>query len=76
MEQQMSADKQYMQEVAEVIQSKLPDSSGFIALVLTPSGDDRRVFYVSNLSRQDAVALLKEWLIKAGHGEDWMKHLE
>lgn len=72
----MSADKQYMQEVAEVIQSKLPDSSGFIALVLTPSGDDRRVFYVSNLSRQDAVALLKEWLIKAGHGEDWMKHLE
>ena len=40
-------------------------------------GEDpgQRVIYASNADRKDAVNALKEWLIKSGAEEDWMKHL-
>lgn len=69
--------KQYLQLAARAISAKLPDNHGFILLV-APFGDDpdRRLTYVSSMRREDAVALLKEWLIKAGAAEDWMQHIK
>ena len=45
-------------------------------VVVAPFGDgEHRLTYISDLQRQDAINLLKEFLIKAGAEEDWMKHL-
>lgn len=70
-------DKNYMQEAARIIESKLPDNHGFILLV-APYGDDpsQRLFYVSTMDRACAINVLKEWLIKASGEEEWMKHLK
>ena len=38
-------------------------------------GGDGRLKYISSLKREDAVNVLKEWLINCGHEEEWMKHL-
>ena len=69
-------DKDYLKEAARAIEAKLPDNHGFILLVV-PFGEaeGNRLVYISSMKREDAVNVLKEWLIKAGHEEDWMKHL-
>jgi len=69
-------DKEYLTEMCRVLQSKLPDNYGFIVLAF-PFGDDpgNRMVYASNADRKDVVNALKEWLIKCGEEENWMKHL-
>jgi hypothetical protein len=70
-------DKQYLQEMCRVLDSKLPDNYGFIVLAF-PFGESprNRMIYASNAKRQDAIAALKEWMIQCGAEEDWMKHLD
>lgn len=75
-------DRAFLQDMAKVLTSKLPDNYGFIILAApfnnpdgSPSGDNRTV-YTSNIQRPDAIALIKEWLIKCGASEDWMKHIK
>ena len=73
-------DKSYLQDIARLVESKLPDNHGFI-LLTAPFGlpaDPQRphyVAYVSNCDRKEAIAMLKEWLIKASGEEEWMKHI-
>lgn len=68
---------EYLQEMARVVASKLPDNHGFVLLAF-PFGDDPngRLIYTSNAERADVINLLKEFLIKAGAEEDWMKHVK
>lgn len=70
-------DKEYLKEAARAIEARLPDNHGFILLV-TPFGDspDNRLTYVASIQREDAINVLKEFLIKAGAAEDWMKHIK
>ncbi len=69
-------DKNYLNEIAQAIDAKLPDNHGFILLV-APFGDvDRQLTYISSMQREDAVNVLKEWLLKAGAVEDWMQHIK
>lgn len=72
----MSNDKEYLKQICRLLQSKLPDNYGFIVLAF-PFGDDpgNQMFYASNGQRKDVINALKEFLIVAGHEEDWMKHL-
>lgn len=72
----MSLDKQYLREMADVLKAKLPDNHGFILLTF-PYGDDPggRLTYTSTARREDALSAMKEFMLKAGAHEDWMKHL-
>jgi hypothetical protein len=67
-------DKEYLKLAAKEIEAKFPDNHGFILLV-APFGEGGRTAYISSIDRVAAVNLLKEFLIKAGAEEDWMKHL-
>ena len=69
-------DKEYLREIAKEIDKRLPDHHGFILLTF-PFGDDptARCSYVAKADRQDAIRVMKEFIIKAGAGEDWMRHL-
>ena len=74
-------DRQFLREAAQAVHSKLPDNYGFIVIAApfsaadgSPGGDGRMV-YLSNIQRENAVAMLKEWLLKCGAAEDWMKHI-
>lgn len=70
------ADKQYLNEAAKAVHAKLPDHHGFILMAIPFEGGDGRLKYISNLKREDAINFLKEWLIKCGAEEDWMKHIK
>ena len=69
-------DKEYMNETARLIHSRLPDNHGFILLTF-PFGNDHnsRMSYTSNANRKDAINAMKEFIITAGGEEEWMKHL-
>lgn len=69
---------QYMRDASDAIMSKVPDNSGFILFVV-PLGNttgESRLRYSSNLDRQKAIALVKEWLFRNNASEDWMKHVQ
>ena len=71
------SDKQYLREAADAIKARLPDGFGFILLAFPFRGEgDKRLAYISNAQREDAIAALKEWLLKCGAAEDWMKHIK
>lgn len=73
----LAGQREYLREMAKVLKSKLPDNYGFIVLAVPlgePNGTDR-VTYLSSIERVDAIATLKEWLLKCGAAEDWMKHI-
>ena len=72
----MSLDKNYLRELARYIDSKLPDNHGFIMITFPFGGDpNSRVTYTSNACREDAINAMKEFIIRCGREEDWMKHL-
>ena len=69
-------DKDYLREMAKVLESKLPDNHGFLVLTF-PFGDNPgRLVYTANCNRADAINVLKEFLIRCGAEEDWMKHIK
>lgn len=67
-------DRNFMREISEGVKAKLPDNWGFLLLAFT-FGPKGQLVYSSNARREDAIATLKEFLLKAGAAEDWMKHL-
>jgi len=70
-------DREYLKEAARAVEAKLPDNHGFILLVAPfGEGENNRLTYISSMHREDAINLLKEWLLKAGASEDWMKHIK
>lgn len=70
-------DKEYLKLAAQEVEQHLPDNHGFILLV-APFGDGGtgRCNYISTMTRPTAINLIKEFLIKCGHEEDWMKHIK
>lgn len=71
----MSYDKNYLTLAAKDVKARLPDNHGFILLTMS-YGEDGRLNYVSTISREDAINVLKEFLIKCGAAEDWMQHIK
>lgn len=68
-------DKEYLRLCADQVKARLPDNYGFI-LVAAPFGQaSGRMVYVSSMRREDAINVLKEWLIKVSGEEEWMKHI-
>lgn len=69
-------DKEYLREIAKLVDARLPDNHGFILLTF-PFGADkgRRLTYTANCEREGAIATVKEWLLRVGAAEDWMKHI-
>lgn len=63
-----------LNDIAHAIDERLPEKYGFLVLI-TPFGTDQILNYASNMERKDAVNMLKEWLLKCGAAEDWMKHI-
>lgn len=68
-------DREFMHRACGAAHRELPDGYCFILIAASP-GEDQRLFYGSNMDRKTAIRVLKEWLIKAGEAEGWMKHLE
>jgi hypothetical protein len=62
------SDKNYLHVLARYLASQLPKNTGFILLVapmtdvVPPKEDDVRVVYTSNICREDARAIMLEWL--------------
>lgn len=70
-------DRQFLRDAAEAVKAKLPDNYSFIILATPFEGQgDGRLVYISNLERDGAINALKEWLLKCGAAEDWMKHIK
>lgn len=70
-------DRQFLRDTADAVKARLPDNYGFILLAAPFNGEgDKRLIYTSNIQRGDAIAMLKEWLLKCGASEDWMKHIQ
>lgn len=68
--------KEYLQKCAEEVSARLPDNHGFVLLTMLFNTPDARMGYVSNCNREDAIAVVKEWLIQANGEEEWMKHIK
>jgi hypothetical protein len=65
-----------LQEIARSVEIRLPDRYGFFVMVFPFGGDDdNRSNYVSNAQRKDVLNTMKEFMIKCGAEEDWMRHL-
>lgn len=71
----MKDTKDIMQDIAKDVAKRLPEDFGFFVLVFPFNNADGRANYVSNGKREDVIKSMKEFIIKAGHGEDWMKHI-
>ena len=70
-------DRQFLRDTADVVKARLPDNYGFIILAAPFNREgDSRLVYTSNIQREAAIAMLKEWLLKCGAAEDWMKHIK
>lgn len=67
--------REFLQLAGRDIKARLPNGWGFILLAAT-FGEDGQLVYTSDIDRKDAINVLKEFLIKAGAEEDWMKHLK
>jgi hypothetical protein len=67
--------KDYLRAAASAISDKLPDQHGFLLLVAN-YGEGGRLYYVSTMTRDTALNVLKEFLLKAGAAEDWMQHIK
>ena len=77
----MNLDRQFLYDTAELVKARLPDNYGFIILAAPFNADgkkqgDGRLVYTANIQRENAIALLKEWMLKCGAAEDWMQHIK
>jgi len=61
-----------LKEIADTLSAMIPDDYGFF-LFCGPYQVGERARYISNFKREDALNCMKEFLIKSGHEEDWMK---
>lgn len=64
-----------MQDLGKTVSDKLPKGFNFFLFVAPVGDDEGRANYVSTIERECAIKCMKEFIIKCGHEEDWMKHL-
>lgn len=72
-------DREFLQLAAEAVAARLPDNWVFILLAspLDPVPEEqKRTVYISNMTREVAINVLKEWLIQASGPEEWMQHIK
>jgi hypothetical protein len=67
-------DKEFLRRCAKEIGAEIPDGWGFI-LFMFNFGPGGHMTYTSNADRKEAIAAMKEWLLKVGP-EEWLKHVE
>lgn len=68
-----------MQEIALTIKDLIPKGYTMFLFVAPSSAvkfSDERATYISNMHREDAINCMKEFMIKCGAAEDWMKHIK
>jgi hypothetical protein len=69
--------RQFLQDTADIVKARLPDNYGFLILAAPFNNQgDSRLVCTSNIRREDAINMVKEWLLKAGAAEDWMRHIK
>jgi|KBSSwiStaDraftv2_1062776.scaffolds.fasta_scaffold165040_6 hypothetical protein len=67
-------DQQWIQEMCELVQNKLPENYTFVVFAF-PTGESDRMYYASNSTRESAIAALKEWITyQEKTKSNWMKH--
>jgi len=64
-----------MQTIARSVEEQLPKGWGFFLFVAPFEENQGRANYCSTMTRETAIHAMKEFIIKAGAGEDWMKHI-
>lgn len=79
-DKQPSETHKRLKDICDRIHERIPEGAGFIVMVFPTEANKEafngRINYSSNIDRKCAVNVLKEWLIRAGGGEEWMKHLD
>ncbi len=69
--------KTRMQAIGKSVHNQIPPGWAFLVMVFpTGSADGRNLRYVSNAELRDAINVVKEWLLKCGAAEDWMKEIK
>jgi len=56
-------DAEYLNEIAKLVEGKLPEGMGFavFAFPFGGVGDERNLFYMSNCERDHVAHLVEEW---------------
>lgn len=66
-----------MQDIGRAIQWRLPERWGFFVMVFPfGEGEQNRCNYCSNAQREDVIKTIKEWLVRSGAEEEWMKDIK
>lgn len=71
-------DEENVTALCKLIDGFLPEGYHF-TLFMAPFGDGThgdRLRYASNANREQVLNMLKEWMLKCGAEEDWMKHIK
>ncbi len=66
-----ATDRQWIQEMCELVEHKLPENYSFVVFGFPHLASDR-CYYASNATRESAIAALKEWLKHAE--KDYLTH--
>lgn len=72
----MEKENKMLREIAYDIEKHLPEGVGFFVMVFPFNGVDGRTNYCSNGQRKDVLNCMKEFIIRSGAEENWMKHLD
>lgn len=70
------ADSDALRLIAGEVKRTLPPGYGFFVLVAPFDCTAGRANYVSNMTRETALLVMKEFLLRAGAAEDWMQHIK
>jgi hypothetical protein len=69
--------KRRLHDIAHAVDERLPAGYGFIVLAFPfGEGPEQRLNYVANAERADCINMMKEFLLKCGAAEDWMKDIK
>jgi len=70
-------DREFLTLMARDLKARLPDNYSFILLAAPNEHQgDGRLVYTASMTRESAIAVMKEFLIRAGAAEDWMQHIK
>lgn len=78
-ETQDQADSVVLSAILKVSEEMLSKAAGErmgVVILAVPFRENTRLAYGSNIRREDAINLLKEWLIQASGEEEWMEHIK
>lgn len=66
-----------LNDIGHAVDERLPQHWAFFIMVF-PTAEanhpEPSANYISNAKREDVVRVIKEWIIRGGHAENWMKN--